>query len=141
MSKQQELADVLKEYATYLELDGQHGRAKGYERASRKIRTAPYLPPDTSDIDGIGDSIRTTIARYQMRGQIDELERLKEKFHWYNELKGVDGIGSKRAFTLHEKFGIEDIDDLLLVGDDITLVDGIGPKTAERILSSAREQP
>jgi DNA polymerase/3'-5' exonuclease PolX len=138
-TKQDQLADVLDEYAAHLELDGQAGRAKGYERAARKIRMARYLPPDPSEIDGIGDSIRTTIAQYQVSGKIDELEELREEYQWFEPLRQVDHIGPARAKTLHEKFSVETIDDLLLVGDDMTLMSGVGPKTVEKICSSARE--
>lgn len=138
--KQHELAEVLDEYSTFLEIDGQDGRAYAYDKAARSIRRANYLPPDPAEIDGIGDSIRTTIARWQRSGEIAELEQLKEEYSYYNELQHVDNIGPSRAKQINEKLSVEDVDDLLLVGDDLTLVDGIGPKTADKILSSAREQ-
>jgi len=133
------IVSLLEEYAEYLELDGQDGRAHAYQNAANSIRRKGWMPPDPSDIHGIGDSIRTTIARYQVSGQIDELESLKEKYPYFEELRNVKYIGPSRAQTLHEKFNVEDIDDLLLVGTDITLLTGVGPKTADKILDSAEE--
>jgi len=141
-NKQQELADVLDEYATYLKLDGQEGRATGYDRAARNIRRANYLPPDPSDIDGIGDSIRTTIAKYQRSGSIEELDDLHRQYPWFEELRQVSHVGPARARALHEKLRVDDLDDLLLVArnGDLILIDGVGPKTAEKIERSAKQQ-
>ena len=140
MTKQEDLADELEALASFLRLDGQENRAIGYEKAARNIRRAPYIPPNPADIDGVGESIRTTIARWQRSGKIDELESLREKYAWFDDLNCVKYIGPKRARKIHEKLSVETIDDLLLVGQDLTLVNGIGPKTADKILSSARGQ-
>lgn len=137
--KQRELSKQLEEYATYLELDGQDGRAHAYDKAARSIRTASYLPPNPADLNGVGDSIRTTIAKYQRSGTIPELEGLKEDYPWFDELKDVKHIGPARARALHEELHVDDIDDLLLVGDDVTMLSGVGPKTAEKIMDSAQE--
>ena len=139
-NKQQELADVLEEYATYLKLDEQDGRAMAYDRAARTIRTASYLPPNPADLDRVGDSIRTTIAKYQRSGKISELEELKEEYSWFGDLKDVSQLGPERARRIHHKFNVDDINDLIMVGDDVTMISGIGPKTAEKIMASAKEK-
>lgn len=139
MSKTDDIADVLAEFATYLELDGQDGRAHAYDRAARALRKRRYCPPDPSDIDNIGPSIRTTIAKYQRAGEIKELSALKDEYSWFDELKQVDGVGPSRAEQLHEKFNIETIDDLILVGQDLTLLPRVGKKRAQNILDSAHE--
>lgn len=139
MSKNEEIAEVLEEFATYLRLDGQQGRANGYEQAALSIRSAGYMPPDPSRLDKVGDSIRTKIARYQRSGSIDELEHLKDEYSWYEELKQVDGIGPKRAKQIHEKFNVEDLDDLILVGEDLQMLPRVGPKRSRNILDSAHE--
>lgn len=139
MSKTDDLADVLEEFATYLELDGQRGRAHAYDKASRSIRARHYLPPDPSNIDNIGENIRTKIAQYQRAGEIEELSALKDEYSWFAELKQVDGVGPSRAEQLHEKFNIETVDDLIFVGEDITLLPRVGEKRARNILNSAHE--
>jgi DNA polymerase/3'-5' exonuclease PolX len=139
---QETLADLLEEYAVYLELDGQDGRAHAYDKAARSIRRASYIGPDPSNIDGVGDSIRTTIAKWQRSGTIEELDELKEQYSWFEELKDVSHIGPARAEQLHYKLRVDDLDDLLLVArnGDLTLIDGVGPKTAEKIHESAKKQ-
>lgn len=139
MSKPDDIADVLDEYSTFLELDGQEGRAHAYDKAARAIRRRRFLPPDPSDIDGVGDAIRTTIASYQRSGSIDELDKLKDQYSWYDELKAVNGIGPARAETIHEKFNVETLDDLILVGNDLTLLSRVGDKRAANIIESAKE--
>jgi DNA polymerase/3'-5' exonuclease PolX len=139
MNKTEKLANVLDEYSTYLELDGQDGRAHAYDKAARSIRARHYLPPDPSNIDNIGENIRTKIAQYQRNGEIEELSKLKEEYTWFTELNQVKHIGPSRAEQLHEKFNIETIDDLILVGDDITLLPRVGEKRAQNILDSAHE--
>lgn len=139
MSKTDGLADVLEEYATFLELDGQDGRAHAYNKAARSLRSRRYIPPDPSDIDNIGKSIRTIIATYQRSGEIAELEQLKDEYSWYVELRKINGVGPTRAKQIHEKLNVQTIDDVLLRGNDLTLVSGIGPKTASNILEEARK--
>jgi len=141
-NKQEQLSDLLAEYATYLELDGQSGRAHAYDRAARAIQTANYLPPNPADLDGVGDSIRTTIAKWQRSGTIEELDDLKNQYPWFEELRQVSHVGPARARALHEKLRVDDLDDLLLVArnGDLILIDGVGPKTAEKIERSAKRQ-
>lgn len=139
-NKQEELANLLEEYATYIRIDGNDGRAKAYDRAAYSVKSASYLPPNPADIEGIGDTIRTTIAQWQRSGEIEELKELKEQYDWYKEIKDVDGIGPARAQQLHDKLRVDSIDDLLLVAKegDLTMIDGIGPATANKIQESAR---
>jgi len=140
--KQEQLSDLLDEYATYLKLDGQDGRAHAYDKAARAIRTASYLPPNPADITGVGGSIRTTIAKWQRSGEIEELNDLRERYPWYNELNDVQHVGPARAKQLHEKLRVDDLDDLRLVArnGDLTLIDGVGPATAEKIERSVERQ-
>jgi DNA polymerase/3'-5' exonuclease PolX len=139
MSKTDKYANLLNEFATYLEIDGQQGRAKAYQKASRSLRKRHYIPPDPTEINNIGPSIRTKIAQYQRSGEIQELSELKKEYSWFAELKKVDGVGPSRAEQLHEKFNIETLDDLILVGEDITLLPRVGKKRARNILDSAHE--
>lgn len=133
------IADVLEEYAEYLELDGQEGRSHAYEKAARSIRQSRYIAPDPANMDNIGESIRSTIATYQRSGEIAELEALKDEYSWFEQLREVRGIGPNRARQINEKFHVEDLDDLILVGDDLEMLPRVGEKTARKMLDSAHE--
>lgn len=132
------VADTLEEYAEFLRLDGQNGRANGYEKAARAVRTASYIPPNPARLDGIGASTREAVIDLENGVGIDELEELREEYQYYDEFRDVAYIGPARAKQIHETFGIETLDKLELVAreGDLQLIDGIGPATAEKIKES-----
>lgn len=139
MKRAENIADKLEEYAEFLDLDGETGRSHAYDRAAREIRKTGYIPPDPSDIDNVGESVRQTIMSSRLTGEIEHLEELKDEYSYYDELRHIDHIGPSRAQQLHEELHVDTVEDLLLVGDDVTLIDGIGPKTATKIMSSAND--
>lgn len=140
MSKD-EIADELDEYADFLRLDGQTGRAKGYDKAARAVRMASYIPPNPARLDGIGGSTRNAVIDLENGMGIDELEELRERYPWYDAFREVKHIGPSRAKQLHEKFNISTIDKLDMVArnGDLELVSGIGPATADKIKASIEE--
>jgi DNA polymerase IV (family X) len=140
MTESNTIADELEKFSDFLRLDEQDGRAYAYETAAQVLRRRRVIPPDPSQLDGIGDSTRTTIAEYQHSGTIDELEELCDEYPWYDAMRSVNGIGQARAQQIHEKFNVESLDDLILVGSDLTLISGIGQVTAANIIESAREE-
>ena len=56
------------------------------------------------------------------------------------DLLEIPGIGPKTAATLHQKFKVSSLPELkkFVAGGGLELVDGIGPKTADRIKESLR---
>jgi len=54
------------------------------------------------------------------------------------DLLELPGVGPKTAATLHQKFKIASLDDLRKFADGggLEMVDGIGPKSTERIKRS-----
>lgn len=137
----EEIADSLEEYAEFLCLDGQEGRAHAYDKAARALRQAGYAPPDPARLDGIGGSTRNAVIELENGMGIDELEELREKYPWHDEFREVKHIGVSRAEKIHETLGINELDKLILAAEngDLTIVSGIGPKTQEKILDSAKE--
>jgi DNA polymerase (family 10) len=137
-----EVADTLEEYAEFLELDGQFGRAKGYEKAADAVRMSSYLPSNHSKLNGIGDATREAVIDLECDRGIDELEELRERYPWYESFRGVKHIGPSRAEQIHEKLHIETLDKLIMAGEngDLTIISGIGSATEEKILKSAKQQ-
>jgi DNA polymerase (family 10) len=139
--KKDEIADELDEYAEFLKLDGQTGRAHAYEKAARSVRTASYLPPNPARLDGIGSSTREIVIDLENDQGIEELDELRERYPWYDAFREVKHIGPARAKTIHETFNVSSLDRLELVAreGDLQLINGIGPKTEEKIKRSIAE--
>lgn len=56
------------------------------------------------------------------------------------DLERVKGVGSSRAKSIREEFGIEEVKDLAhLSRDELEIVSGIGKKRAKKILKNVRE--
>lgn len=136
--KQEEIADELDAFADFLRVDGQTGRANGYDRAARSVRMASYLPANPARLDGIGGSTRDKVITLENGGSLTELEELRSEYPWYEAFRNVKHIGPSRARTIHETFKISTLDKLEMVvrNGDIQMVNGIGPATADEILES-----
>lgn len=134
----EEIAETLDEYADFLRLDGQDGRAYAYEKAARSVRLASYLPPNPARLNNVGDSTREAIIDLENGTGIEELSDLQEKYDWYDEFKDVKHIGPSRAKQIKEELNITDIDMLALAAKngDLTLLSGVGPATEEKIKRS-----
>jgi len=137
-----EIADELDKYADFLKIDGQTGRAHAYDKAARSIRKSGWIPPNPARLNGIGDATREAVIDIENGVGIDELESLEEEYDWYAAMRDVKYIGPARARELHEKLGISSLDKLTMVArnGDLTLISGIGPKTASKIQDSIEAQ-
>ena len=92
-------------------------------------------------IPGIGKAISGKILELLERGTFEAWEKLTaETPESVLDLLSVEGIGLKTAATLHQQFKISSLEDLrrFVEGGGLELVDGIGEKTAERIMASLR---
>jgi DNA polymerase (family 10) len=137
-----EIADELDKYADFLEIDGQTGRAHAYDKAARAVRRANWLPANPARLDGIGQSTREAVIDIENGVGIDELDDLEAAYDWYAAMRDVKHIGPARARELHEKLGIDSLAKLEMVArnGDLTLISGVGPKTASKIRDSIEKQ-
>src|SRR6266700_3988799 len=90
-------------------------------------------------IPGVGKAIAGKIIELLERGTFDAWERLiAETPETVLDLMEIPGIGPKTAALLHQKFKVSSVAELkkFVAGGGLDLVDGIGPKTAERIKES-----
>jgi DNA polymerase (family 10) len=90
-------------------------------------------------IPGVGKAIAGKIIELLERGTFDAWEKITaETPETVLDLLEIPGIGPKTAATLHQKFKVSSRVDLkkFVVGGGLEMVDGIGPKTAERIKES-----
>lgn len=132
------LADELDELALHYRAEG-HGKiAHQYTKASEAVREASFLPPDPSNLHGIGQSIRDDIAEYRAYGEISRLEVLREKRPYLSELCQISKVGPKTAQRLYDEKDAETVSDVrdLIEREELEDVTGIGPKTATTIRRS-----
>jgi DNA polymerase (family X) len=88
------------------------------------------------EIPGVGKAIAGKVIELLTRGTFDAWERLvAETPESVLDLMEIPGIGPKTAALLHQRFKVSSIADLktFVAGGGLDMVDGIGPKTAEKI--------
>jgi DNA polymerase (family 10) len=125
-------------------------RLRSYRNAAEAIETWPRpLAEIAADdglaglqaIPGVGKAIAGKILELFDRGTFAAWERLvAETPETVLDLLEIPGIGPKTAALLHQKFKVSSRADLkkFVAGGGLDLVDGIGPKTAERIRDSLK---
>lgn len=88
------------------------------------------------EIPGVGKAIAGKVIELLTKGTFDAWERLTaETPETVLDLLKIPGIGPKTAALLHRQFKVSSLGDLkaFVASDGLDMVDGIGPKTAERI--------
>jgi DNA polymerase (family X) len=91
------------------------------------------------EIPGVGKAIAGKVIDLLTKGTFDAWERLTaETPETVLDLLEVPGIGPKTAALLHQRFQVSSLDDLkaFVASGGLDMVDGIGPKTAEKIKES-----
>jgi DNA polymerase (family 10) len=120
-------------------------RLRSYRNAAEAIEVWPTPlkdivaeegPTGLQTIPGVGKAIAAKVVELLERGTFGAWERITaETPATVLELLEVPGIGPKTAALLHQRFKVSSLQDLkqFVAGGGLELVDGIGPKTAERI--------
>jgi len=147
MSRNDEVAALLEEFADLLEATGVEYKPTAYRRAAENVRehTAPIesLAGEGEDavaeIDRVGDAIASKIVEYFETGEIEELEELREELPVdMAGLTAVEGVGPKTVGSLYEALGVTTLDELEAAAEagEIREVSGFGAKTEENILEN-----
>ncbi|HKY42749.1 MAG TPA: helix-hairpin-helix domain-containing protein [Pyrinomonadaceae bacterium] len=87
-------------------------------------------------IPGVGKAIAGKVIDLLEKGTFDAWERLiAETPESVLDLTELPGIGPKTAALLHQRFKVSSLSDLktFVASGGLDMVDGIGPKTAEKI--------
>ncbi len=126
----------MNEYALYLDADGRSGYSSTIGNAAENIRKADTIPPNPAEIDGVGPKLRDLIMEYEVSGEIQELEELKQKYPYLGQLSKIRGVGPERARRIYETLNISTVEEV--IDANLTEVDGIGEKTAAKITRSAK---
>jgi len=120
-------------------------RLRSYRNAAEAIEVWPTPLKEIAEtegiaglqtIPGVGKAIAGKVVELLNRGSFDAWDRLTaETPESVLELVEVPGIGPKTAALLHQRFKVSSREELkkFIVDGRLEMVDGIGPKTAERI--------
>lgn len=123
-------------------------RLRSYRNAAEAIETWPTPMQQIATeegitglqaIPGVGKAIAGKILELLDRGTFDAWERIiLETPEGVLDLLELPGIGPKTAALLHQKYKVSSLEALkeFVAGGGLDQVDGIGPKTAERIKES-----
>ncbi len=145
MTKAQ-IADVLGEIATLLELQGENPfKVRAYRDGARIVESIEeadlgrlVAEHDLQSVSGIGDALARKIAELHATGQLEFHRQLKAAVPpGLQEMLQIPGLGPKKIRALHEKLGLKDIPSLARACAEgrVAELDGFGAKTQERILA------
>lgn len=147
MSRNDEVAQRLEEFADLLAAKDVEYKPNAYRRAAENVREYPEPIENmamesedvVSEIDRVGDAIAGKIVEYIETGGIDELDELREELPVDMEaLTSVTGVGPKTVGALYEALSITTLDQLEAAAEDgkIQELDGFGAKTEQNILEN-----
>src|SRR5438876_3272856 len=120
-------------------------RIRSYRMAAEAIETWPTQMREIAaaeataglqEMPGVGKAIARKTVELLDRGTFDAWEKLTaETPETVLDLLKLPGVGPKTVATLHQQFKIASLEDLrkFIEGGGLELVDGMGPKAAERI--------
>ncbi|KAB1197035.1 MULTISPECIES: DNA polymerase/3'-5' exonuclease PolX [Haloferax] len=145
MSRNDEIATLLEEFADLLDAKDVAYKPSSYRRAAENVREYPKpveeLAAEGTDaveeIDRVGDAIASKIVEYVETGHIEELDDLREELPVdMAVLTNVEGVGPKTVGKLYEALGITTLDELEAAAREgkIQEVKGFGAKTETNIL-------
>ena len=120
-------------------------RLRSYRNAAEAIEVWPTPLKEIAEkegvaglqeIPGVGKAIAGKVMDLLDRGTFDAWERLiAETPETVIDLTEVHGIGPKTAALLHQRFKVSSLPELkaFVAGGGLDMVDGIGPRPAEKI--------
>ncbi len=147
MSRNDEVANRLAEFADLLEAQDVAYKPRAYRRAAENVSDHQGAVEDlaaegedaVAEIEGVGDAIAAKVVEYVETGSIGELEELRKQLPVeMNALTRVEGVGPKTVGSLYEALGVRSLDDLEAAAEngEIQEVSGFGAKTEENILKN-----
>ena len=126
-------------------------RLRSYRNAAEAIEVWPTSLREIAEaegetglqtIPGVGKAIAGKVLELLSTGSFAAWDRLTaETPESVLDLTEIPGIGPKTAALLHQRFKVSSRADLekFVAGGGLEMVDGIGPKTAERIKEALSE--
>lgn len=144
-----EIASRFNRMGSLMEVRGEDSfRVRSYRMAAEAIETWPTEAKEIVSSEGVGGLLEIPGVGKALAGKIVELVQTGTFAAWEKltaetpatvlDLLELPGVGPKTAATFHQKFKIASLDDLRKFAESggLEMVDGIGPKSAERIRES-----
>ncbi len=139
-----EVAAVLEEIATLLELQGENSfRCLAYSKAARAISQLETPLADViaqgklDDVPGVGETLREKITTLVATGKLPFYDELKAKTpEGLVQMLRLPGMGPKKVKLLFEQLKIDSLEKLKAAceADQIAKLKGFGAKTQKNIL-------
>ncbi len=148
MSTNRELANIFREMARMLELEGVEWKPRAYLQAAYGIEDLSHDVKEIyekggkkalREIPGVGESISNHIIEYIEKGKIEKFEQLRKKHpQGITDLIGIEGIGPRTAQRLVDYLKISSLEDLERAAREhrISKLEGFGEKREENILDA-----
>jgi DNA polymerase (family 10) len=140
MPTNEEVAEIFDEVADLLEAQGeQHYRALAYRRATDTIRGLTSSLQDVVEgrgpewlesLPGVGENLARHILEVLETGRLRLLDRLRGESEPEALFRTVPGVGPKLAELVHERLGIESLEELEMAAHDgrLATVPGFGAR-------------
>ncbi len=145
-----EIADVLKEIATLLELKGENPfKIRAYSNGARALES---LEEDLdvligesrlSDVPGLGKALVEKIETLHETGSLEFYDNLKESIDdGLVSMLEIPGLGAKKIKTLHDSLEISSIEELQQACEEgkIAELKGFGKKSEDKIAEGIRNR-
>jgi DNA polymerase (family 10) len=142
--EKEKVVEILVEIGTLLELKGENPfKTRAYVNAARTLEslTEPLAKlveeKRLGDIKGIGEALQQKITELVTTGKLKYYDELKASVPpGLVEMLGIPGVGPKKVKALHDKLGIESIEQLEAAckAGKVATLDGFGEKTQTKIL-------
>ena len=147
--KNGEVADLFREMADLLEMDGANAfRVRAYRDAARLIEglgdsVADQVKngDDLTRLAGIGDDLAGKIREIVETGGMAELSEVRERVPpSLREIMRIEGLGAKKVRALWQSLNVTDLKGALRAAETgkIRELSGFGTRTEEMILEGAR---
>jgi DNA polymerase (family X) len=146
-----EIADVLTEIGTLMELKGENPfKTRAYQAGARVLESLEQAEfeklmreDNLKSVKGIGDALAQKIGELHATGRLEFFEKLKASIEpGLVEMLDVPGLGPKKIIAIHKQLGIATIADLAAACTDgrVAALAGFGEKSQEKILAGIRNR-
>jgi DNA polymerase (family X) len=146
-----ELADVLSEIGTLLELKGENPfKVRAYQTGARTLEAIEeaelarlIAQEQLGTIKGFGDALVQKITELHTTGRLEFFEKLKTSIEpGLVEMLQIPGLGPKKIRALHDKLGVTTIAALAQACNEGKVADleGFGAKTQEKIIAGIKNR-